>query len=80
MSKANILELEINGHKVESIKYWGRIHMLKLIIEYKKVYNLNEGDDFEFFYYKDAKDNGKMDEGLVASIYYWEKKNGKIFQ
>jgi len=69
---SNILDLEIAGIVVERIKYFGTPDMYIQIAEYKKVYNLSEGDDYDFFYYKMPRENQTTD--WDWEFFKWETK------
>jgi len=73
--KSTILELEIDGIIVERIKYFGRIDMHRNISEFKRVYNLEENDNYAFFYY--VKPLDKKTDNWDWEIMKWELKNSK---
>lgn len=76
--KSNILDLEINGIVVDRCKYFGRLDMYRVIENLKRVYNLNEGDDYEFFCYKTVADNSiKNKDDWDWAIFKWESKQRK---
>jgi hypothetical protein len=74
----SILDLEVDGVLVERIKYFGPMDMQRKIDEYKRVYHLSEGDDYEFYYYKIPHHLLPIDESLSLKIYRWELSNGKL--
>lgn len=58
-AKYDILTLEIENELVESIRIFGRNQVKQTVDEFKKAYNLTQGDNYVFYLVMQSKMNKK---------------------